>query len=102
MQVLIITICTLYQHGRFSGSSRYLMFFYDVETTGIRINEDRIIEIGAAVFGEASKYHVTSSTFNQLVYTDIRIPRIGDVQDGRCSEIHNCYFSFNSYRQCLI
>ena len=58
-----------------SGSSwRYLMFFYDVETTGIRINDDHIIEIGAAVFGDTP---IPNSTFSQLVHTDVRIPRIG-------------------------
>ena len=52
------------------------MFFYDVETTGIRINSDHIIEIGATVFGEA-KSHVTTSSFSQLVYTDVCIPQTG-------------------------
>ena len=68
-QFLIVT----HVHG-FSHSSKYLMFFYDVETTGLGINDDRIVEIGAAVFGDASKPNVT---FNQLVYTDVRIPRRG-------------------------
>ena len=52
------------------------MFFYDVETTGVNINNDHIIEVGAVVFGEA-KSHVMMPTFNQLVYTDVRIPQIG-------------------------
>lgn len=46
----------------------YLWIFYDVETTGLGINDDRIIEIGAAVFGTGDVF-----SFNQLVYTDVSI-----------------------------
>eukprot|EP00731_Ephydatia_muelleri_P012151 Em0006g1045a len=54
---------------------QYLVLFCDVETTGVRINHDHVIEIGAVVFGEA-KSHVTNPTFNELIYTDVRIPQI--------------------------
>ena len=59
-------------------SLQYLVLFCDVETTGVRINHDHVIEIGAVVFGEA-KSHVTNPTFNELIYTDVRIPQIGNV-----------------------
>ena len=55
------------------GGGRPLYFFYDCETTGLKIGYDRIIEIAAVVYTKGVRHRIDRPEFQSLCYTDREI-----------------------------
>ena len=53
-----------------------LLFFFDIETTGLSIYEDHIVELAAKVVG-VPRSTVTQRSYSSLIYTPKNIPSKG-------------------------